>query len=233
MSFVESISFTAAPAFLADRSLANATFEKIVALDGVLGLYQGFVEEDPNVFYIAIVWSTPNTKLSDYPDALSGLTSLTATHNQPTHYRTTLNGIIDVSVDAPATEVLSLRLKGGFEYPELDEIMKTMAKDINEGKVEGALVPCVWGPAENLSPSPEEPAGTPFLSFAGWTFSDLHRAFEKQMHGLAGSDPAYGALFMRFITIVEDIKMLHVNYKKFERSISRRAPIKMMAIIEA
>ncbi|KAF9041481.1 hypothetical protein BJ165DRAFT_1530200 [Panaeolus papilionaceus] len=216
MSFVESISFEATPEFQADRSLGNASFDKIVALDGVAGLYQGFAEEDPNVFYLAIVWTADGAKLSDHSEITSTLTPLAAT--PPKHYHTTLNGVVDISVDAPATEILSLRLKEGYEFKELDEIMQVMAKDINEGKVEGALVPCVWGPAKHLSAGPDEPAGIPFLSFAGWTTSDLHRVYEQKMHGLAASDPTYGALFMRFITIVEDIKIQHVNYKKYARA---------------
>lgn len=153
-------------------------------------LYQGFAEEDPNVFYLAIgeylikfhtfilisslgyvVWTADGAKLSDHSEITSTLTPLAAT--PPKHYHTTLNGVVDISVDAPATEILSLRLKGGYEFKELDEIMQVMAKDINEGKVEGALVPCVWGPAKHLSAGPDEPAGIPFLSFAGWTTSDV------------------------------------------------------------
>jgi hypothetical protein len=214
MSFIESISFEATPEFQADRSLSNSVLGKIGALDGVIGIYQGFVEDDPTRCYLAIVWHSESLSLPNHPTIFDDFKLLALT--PPSRHQVTLTDNIGPSIDAPVTEVLSLVLKDGCSYKDLDEIMNEFSKDIHAGKVEGAFFPCVWGLAKDLRTS--EGTGTLFLSFAGWTKTELHRAFEAKMHALARTDPDFGAMFGRFIAMVEDIKVQHVNYKKHFRN---------------
>ncbi|KAF9041478.1 hypothetical protein BJ165DRAFT_1489288 [Panaeolus papilionaceus] len=214
MSFVELITFLATLEFQADITLINPALDRIAGLEDNLGVYHGFAEDDANIYSITIVWSNKDVSLRGHPEILSSFASLAA--SPFSHYQSILNGSISASVDAPITEVLSLRIEEDLNQEELGKIWGSISKEINEGKVEGGFSPCVWGFGKDLGEGMgSQAAGTPFLSYCGWVTMNAHLVFQEEFHALAASDLARGAILTRLMTIAKDLRVYNINYHKY------------------